>query len=395
MKNKIKPILLTFFLSLTIFSFGQTWGKFNYQAIIRDGNGVSIKNQNVNIRFQIFDAIAAGALVYQEDFPNINTGGYGVVNLQIGTNGSIPLKSLNWNTKSYFVNIQMGSPYSDISPNRTPLVSVPYSFFALSSIKSDTAKYAIATSSPTLNLTGSGITTVNGTYPNYAISSTEVDGSISNELQTLSNNPGNVISLSQSGGSVTLNFTVSNNQLQLNGKDVLPLTSLIPPGTIMAFGGTTIPDGWLLCDGGSYSTSSTAKEYQLFKAIGYNFGGSGGNFNLPDFRGRFLRGVSGSTDNDPDKSNRAASASGGNTGNNVGSYQFDVFQGHWHGAFLSSSNGTPGGGLPDINAYNKDSNKRNDIINGSDAITDGSNDTPRVSKETRPKNVNVNYIIKY
>ena len=62
--------------------------------------------------------------------------------------------------------------------------------------------------------------------------------------------------------------------------------SLIPPGTIMQ-GLYTSLSGYLLCNGASVSTSTYS---QLFAVIGYSYGGSGTSFNVPDFRGMFLRG---------------------------------------------------------------------------------------------------------
>ena len=44
-------------------------------------------------------------------------------------------------------------------------------------------------------------------------------------------------------------------------------------------------NNWLLCDGRSLSTTTYAK---LFALVGYNFGGSGASFNLPDSRSRVL-----------------------------------------------------------------------------------------------------------
>jgi microcystin-dependent protein len=62
----------------------------------------------------------------------------------------------------------------------------------------------------------------------------------------------------------------------------------IPPGMVMAYAYlSSAPAGWLLCDGSSLSTTTYAN---LFTAINYAYGGSGANFNLPDFRGTFLRG---------------------------------------------------------------------------------------------------------
>jgi microcystin-dependent protein len=57
----------------------------------------------------------------------------------------------------------------------------------------------------------------------------------------------------------------------------------VPPGTIVAFGGSTPPAGWLLCDGAAISSTTYP---DLFGAIGYTWGGSGGTFNVPDLRGR-------------------------------------------------------------------------------------------------------------
>jgi microcystin-dependent protein len=48
------------------------------------------------------------------------------------------------------------------------------------------------------------------------------------------------------------------------------------------------PSGWLVCDG----TSKLVADYgALHTAIGYSFGGSGGNFNVPDMRDKFVIGA--------------------------------------------------------------------------------------------------------
>ena len=48
----------------------------------------------------------------------------------------------------------------------------------------------------------------------------------------------------------------------------------------------TSKTGWLLCDGTSYSVSDYPN---LFNVIGYTFGGSGDNFNVPNYKGKFLQ----------------------------------------------------------------------------------------------------------
>jgi microcystin-dependent protein len=64
---------------------------------------------------------------------------------------------------------------------------------------------------------------------------------------------------------------------------------LSPAGAIVMYGGPSAPEGWLLCDG---STKSAIAYPELFAAIGYAFGGSGDDFNLPDMRQRFPLGSS-------------------------------------------------------------------------------------------------------
>ena len=67
-------------------------------------------------------------------------------------------------------------------------------------------------------------------------------------------------------------------------------------GTVMMYASNSIPttqtisgiNDFLLCDGSSFSSSTYSV---LFGIIGVTFGGSGGNFNVPDFRTFFTAGV--------------------------------------------------------------------------------------------------------
>lgn len=63
-----------------------------------------------------------------------------------------------------------------------------------------------------------------------------------------------------------------------------------PVGAIIPFGAAAAPSGWLLCDGTSYSKTTYAG---LWAVIGYTYGGSGDDFNVPDLRQRFVRGKDG------------------------------------------------------------------------------------------------------
>lgn len=61
----------------------------------------------------------------------------------------------------------------------------------------------------------------------------------------------------------------------------------VPAGMIMAYAGVNVPDGWLMCDGTSYRKGDYPA---LAAALGAT--GTGGEFMVPDLRGRFLMGVS-------------------------------------------------------------------------------------------------------
>ena len=104
---------------------------------------------------------------------------------------------------------------------------------------------------------------------------------------------------------------------------------LVPPGTVIAFAGPVIPDGWLLADGSELVRDDFPR---LFDAIGTAHGDGNGSstFHLPDYRGVFLRGVDHGAGNDPDASNRPAANPGGNENDRVGSVQSDAIRQHNH-----------------------------------------------------------------
>ena len=64
----------------------------------------------------------------------------------------------------------------------------------------------------------------------------------------------------------------------------------MPTGVILPFGGSTVPEGFLLCNGAAISRTTYAK---LFAAIGTLYGAGDGatTFNLPDMRDRFAEGA--------------------------------------------------------------------------------------------------------
>ena len=152
--------------------------------------------------------------------------------------------------------------------------------------------------------------------------------------------------------------------------------SFLPAGVVFPYGGTSAPTGYLLCNGASVLRATYA---DLFTAIGTAFGTvDGTTFNLPDFRGRFLRGVDGGQAVDPDAGTRTAMNAGGNTGDAVGSIQADELGSHNH-SFSVYTAGANGG-----NPQGTDSASAFGSVNTSSSS----------GAETRPVNAYVNYIIK-
>ena len=64
---------------------------------------------------------------------------------------------------------------------------------------------------------------------------------------------------------------------------------ILPPGMVIVWAGTTVPEGYLLCDGSAVSRTTYSA---LFSAIGttYGQGDSSSTFNLPDFQDRVIQG---------------------------------------------------------------------------------------------------------
>lgn len=181
---------------------------------------------------------------------------------------------------------------------------------------------------------------------------------------------------------------------------------IVPSGSVMAFAGTSAPTGYLNCDGSAVSRTTYS---DLFAAIGITHG-QGDNsttFNLPDYRGRFLRGIDNGAGNDPDTSSRTMMATGGNTGDNIGSVQGHAFQthnhattenAHSHGApsgftnFLYGGSNGSGGGTGTVGFSSLTGTAKTNLTINNAAASGGKSQS--TANETRPVNAYVNFIIK-
>lgn len=192
-------------------------------------------------------------------------------------------------------------------------------------------------------------------------------------------------------------------------------------GTVMAFAGKfnkqnlkiLETDGWLPCDGRSLRHVTAGGQptpySDLYGVIGENFGdgyeednSKTGDFNLPDCRGRFLRGVDSGIGRDPNSAARTAMRHGGKVGDNPGSIQSDVYAKHSH-----SASGTLNALEPFSNVIRANAEWPSGFAGGSAFDDGGSKGVSRSQRsvsvsvddrggdETRPKNLNINWIIKF
>ena len=97
-------------------------------------------------------------------------------------------------------------------------------------------------------------------------------------------------------GATSVRATLTAQASQIATLETTAVTLANLTGFVFAFGGPTAPTGFLVCDGSSVLKSAYPA---LWAVIGYYYGGSGANFNLPDLRGRVPVGqVSGVVDAD-------------------------------------------------------------------------------------------------
>lgn len=86
------------------------------------------------------------------------------------------------------------------------------------------------------------------------------------------------------GDSAFTDITV-NNTVTVGGAAY----NFLPVGIVLPYASTTtIPSGWLQCQGQSVSTTTYSR---LFAVIGYAYGGMGANFNIPNMKGRAPIGI--------------------------------------------------------------------------------------------------------
>ncbi len=283
----MKKYVSSLFMMVVLFSVhAQVPQGISYQAVVRDAQGNILPNQQVAFQFSILQGSANGNAVYTEQH-SVQTNSLGLVNMAIG-NGTPTLgnfSAINWQQGPYFLNVAVdvngGSNFIDMGT--TQLLSVPYALYAenAGNVQTYVAGNGIqingnvientAPDQP-ITLTGTGATTVTGTYPNFTISSTDNNTTYSAGTglnltgTTFSHEPhtGDVsgtTSLTVTGiqGKAVSSAAPANNQvLQWNGTNWAPTnpSNLIQAGNGLNYSGNTLNTVWTQAGNNIYNNNT-------------------------------------------------------------------------------------------------------------------------------------------
>ena len=183
--------------------------------------------------------------------------------------------------------------------------------------------------------------------------------------------------------------TLNNNDQDINARVIINTAAIAALDS--GIGGLglfplTVGTKFLICEGGAVSRTTYS---DLYTYLGDAYGNGDGSttFNLPDYRGYFLRSSDNGAGNDPDAGARTDRGDA-TTGDNVGTIQGDDFELHGHQFTTSSDPGATGaaGGLVTQNS----GITNNSAHSGSSSNNSGQQIGGNGGSETRPKNIYVN-----
>lgn len=239
MKNIYKFLAVALFATSALFpnqTTAQSPDKMSYQAIIRNGDNNLLKNHNIGMQISILQGSAIGVAVYVErHYPTTNSNGLVTTDIGAGTVISGNFNNIDWANGPYYLknetDIDGGANYTISGTSQ--LMSVPYALHAKTAENVTggiTETDPVFVASAAAGITGSNITNWNNKL------ASEVDGSITNEIQTLSINGYN-LTLSNGGGTIILPQSTSTWAVKgnLNNASVLSNTTWAPIGPTFTF----------------------------------------------------------------------------------------------------------------------------------------------------------------
>ena len=148
----------------------------------------------------------------------------------------------------------------------------------------------------------------------------------------------------QKSSSITDSTISTSNILYTNADGDLGIDPLVnyklTPGLVMPFFSTTIPTGWVECDGRQLSKT----EYSaLYAIIGNTFGESADNFLVPDLRGKFILGTGSGLNNNGNQGGSTTYSIGDTGGAYTHTLTTDEMPSHDHGVNIPNWSHSEGG----------------------------------------------------
>ena len=202
--KKIFAFLVAVLLTATVFlpqqAGAQVPQKMSYQAVIRNSSNALVVNTQIGMEIKIRQGSLTGTVVYTEtQTPTTNANG--LVSIEIG--GGVGFSTINWANDTYYIetNTAVVLPLTTYTISGTSqLLSVPY---ALHAKTAEAVTGGITETDPIFGVSPAyGITSGDVTNWNNKLDS-EVDSSVTNELQSLSIS-NDTVYLSNNGGFVKL-----------------------------------------------------------------------------------------------------------------------------------------------------------------------------------------------
>lgn len=208
----------------------------NYQAVVRDGAGAILVNQQVDVNFKIRENNATGTVVYEESY-NPTTNDYGLINLVIGEGSAITgvFTDIDWGSTVHFLEVTIDGNSLGALEFRT----VPYAYHAnsLPNVRTNTTAGDVQISSdddharlflnPTAALTNDSSTVVFGEGSNETnYMKITYDGTV-NEMRFSGNTNGG----GYSGPYLTISRDAGTSTFS-NGVEVEETTQSPEPNTL-------------------------------------------------------------------------------------------------------------------------------------------------------------------
>ena len=116
-------------LLLSLFSIAQQG--INYKALIKDGSGNVVANQNITLLFNIYEGAGMTNLVYRETHtPTTDDNGIIIINIGEGSIVSGTFTGINWGNDTHNLNTQINTGNGLVDMGTTAFKTVPYALNA-------------------------------------------------------------------------------------------------------------------------------------------------------------------------------------------------------------------------------------------------------------------------